>query len=58
MSNINISNKGTRFCDHNEIERIGDLKFSRLRAKNYLKGLSFDEFTDELTDLYRSEERV
>ncbi|MBQ6180907.1 MAG: Fic family protein [Ruminococcus sp.] len=52
LRNINISKKGTIFCDHNEIERIGDLKFSRLRAKNYLKGLSFDEFTDELTDLY------
>lgn len=49
---INISKKGTVFCNFNEIDKIGTLKFERLKKQNYLIGLSNEKFLDELTDLY------
>lgn len=52
LRTINISKKGTVFCDHTELERLGRLKFARLKDKNYLLGLSDEDFLDELTELY------
>lgn len=49
---INISKKGTVFCNASEIEHIGTLKFERLKKQNYLKGMKTEKFLDELTDLY------
>lgn len=49
---INISKKGTVFCNASDIERIGTLKFERLQKQKFLKEMKNDEFLDELTDLY------
>ena len=49
---MNISKKGTIFCNFKDIERIGTLKFQRLAEQNYLKGLSKSRFIDELTEFY------
>ncbi|MBR0141593.1 MAG: Fic family protein [Ruminococcus sp.] len=49
---INISKKGTVFCNACEIERIGRLKFERLKKQNYLRKMDSGNFLDELTDLY------
>ena len=49
---INISKKDTVFCNASDIERIGTLKFERLKKQKFLKEMKNDEFLDELTDLY------
>lgn len=49
---IDISKKGTRFCNFKEIENLGKLIFKRLLLLNYFKELDFDEFVDELSLLY------
>ena len=49
---MNISKKGTIFCNFKDIERIGTLKFQRLAEQNYLKGLTQSRFIDELTEFY------
>ena len=36
LRTINISKKGTVFCDHSELERLGTLKFKRLAAQDFL----------------------
>ncbi len=50
--NINISKKGTVFCDFESIESIGTAKFNRLKSMNYLKNLNRSDFVDEITELY------
>ena len=52
LRTINISKKGTVFCDHSELERLGTLKFKRLAAQNFLCGLPDSEFLDETAELY------
>ena len=49
---MNVSKKGTIFCNFEDIERIGTLKFQRLAEQNYLKGLTKSRFIDELTEFY------
>ena len=49
---INISKKGTVFCNASDIEHIGILKFERLKKQKYLKEINTDLFLDELTDVY------
>ena len=49
---INISKKGTVFCDHDELERLGELKFAYLKEHDYLRGLADGSFFDELAELY------
>ena len=52
VRSMNISKKGTVFCNFEDIERIGTLKFQRLAEQNYLKGLTKSRFIDELTEFY------
>lgn len=52
LRDINISKKGTVFCDCAELERIGRLKFERLKSQDYLRKISYDDFVAELTELY------
>ena len=52
LRDINISKKGTVFCGYTELERLGCLKFERLRSQNYLCGIAEEEFLDELAELY------
>lgn len=49
---VNISKKGTMFTPAENIERQAELIFKRLRERNYFKGLSRDEFVEEIVDFY------
>lgn len=49
---VNISKKGTQFCPAEDIEHQAERIFKRLRERNYFKGLSHDEFVDEIVDFY------
>lgn len=50
--NINISKKGTRFADKNEIEFLCNNCFNYLKKFNYFKNISFDGFINNIVDLY------
>lgn len=49
---VDISKKGTRFCAADCIEQQAELIFQRLKNYNYFKGLSHDEFVEEIVDFY------
>ena len=49
---VNISKKGTQFITAENIESQAGLIFEQLRACNYFKGLSHDEFVEEIVDFY------
>ena len=52
LRTINISKKGTVFCEHTELERLGTLKFQRLAKQKLLCGLPDSEFVSEAAELY------
>ena len=52
VRNINISKKGTAFCRYTELERLGRLRFERLKAQNYFIGMERDEFVSDVSELY------
>lgn len=52
LRTINISKKGTVFCDYEQLQKLGTLKFRRLADEHFLCGLPDDEFLDEVADLY------
>lgn len=49
---INISKKGTRFADATEIEDLCNKCFGRLKECNYFQGMKFDDFVENIVDLY------
>ncbi|WP_037272811.1 Fic/DOC family protein [Ruminococcus flavefaciens] len=49
---INISKKGTVFCDHTELERLGRLRFERLKAQDFFCGMEYEEFVSSVAELY------
>lgn len=49
---VNMSKKGTDFCNFKEIEENGVRIFNRLRNTNYLKVLQNETFIDEFTDIF------
>ena len=49
---VNMSKKGTNFCEYSKIAELGEMYFDRLKKQQYLIGLPFPEFIDELTELY------
>lgn len=49
---INISKKGTVFCDHTELERLGKLRFERLKAQDFFCGMEQEEFVSNVAELY------
>lgn len=49
---INISKKGTVFCDHTELERMGRLRFERLKAQDFFCGMEYEEFVSSVAELY------
>ena len=49
---VNIAKKGTVFCPAEMIEERASLIFTRLKQRNYFKGLSKKKFVDELVDFY------
>ncbi len=49
---INISKKGTNFCVADELEKVSNNCFKRLRDKNFFKDLDREEFVAEIVDFY------
>lgn len=49
---INISKKGTRFADYNELEDLCFRCFARLKSLNHFRNLPFNEFIENIVDLY------
>ena len=49
---VNISKKGTRFCNIDEIEGNAEKIFLRLNERCYFKNLSRQAFLEEITDFY------
>lgn len=52
LRTINISKKGTVFCDHSQLENVGTKKFERLEKLGFLCGMQEGSFFDELAELY------
>ena len=52
VRNVNMSKKGTVFCEFTQIENTGIRLFERLKKTRYLKIFSKEEMLDELTDIY------
>ena len=49
---INISKKGTQFCAAEELPRVSEAVFARLKKEHCFCGLSRERFAEELLDLY------
>ena len=49
---VNISKKGTRFTLAENIGNQAELIFQRLKDCDYFRGLSHDEFVEEIVDFY------
>ena len=49
---INISKKTTSFAEPNKIPELLTNCFTRLKKLNYFKGIDFDNFVDEIVDVY------
>lgn len=49
---VNMSKKGTNFCEFEKIENRGKMIFERLNNTDFLRAFHDDEFIVELTDLY------
>ena len=52
IRNINLSKKGSHFCNANDIENICVLKFKYLKENNYFCGLKSEKFIEYLADFY------
>lgn len=51
---INISKKGTKFADADDLEDLCNKCFERLKSHNYFQNMDFDSFTNNVVDLYCS----
>lgn len=49
---VDMSKKGTNFCDKNKIEERGNKIFERLKNNAFFSEYNSDEFVLEFTDLY------
>lgn len=54
LRTVDISKKGTSFCAVNQLEELCENCFTRLVAENYFKGLSKQEFVNEIVDFYNT----
>ena len=52
VRSVNLSKKGTAFCEYKEINELAEKRFGRLKRDNFLVDLDFETFVDEFTDLY------
>lgn len=52
VRSVNLSKKGTAFCEYNEINELAEKRFGRLKRDIFLVDLDFETFVDEFTDLY------
>ena len=51
---VDLSKRGIRFCPAQEIEPRAELIFARLRQLDFLRGMEYSDFVEELTDFYCS----
>ena len=51
---INISKKGTKFADYTELEDLCSKCFERLQKLNFFRDFSFNDFVENIVDLYCS----
>lgn len=49
---VNLSKKGTYFVNAEDIERLAEHCFLRLKEADYFVGLPFDEYTEQIADFY------
>lgn len=49
---VNISKKGTRFAKVDEIQRIADSCFGRLKDNIFFQDQDFEDFVDSIVDFY------
>lgn len=49
---VNLSKKGTRFANADEIERIADACFKRLADNNFFRDMDFHDFIENIVDFY------
>ncbi len=49
---VNLYKKGTAFTDFNKIEDVADRIFLRLKAENFFRECSDDEFVNNIVDFY------
>lgn len=49
---VDMSKKGTNFAKANEIEKLADACFLRLKSEDYFKRQEFDEFISNIVDFY------
>lgn len=49
---VNMSKKGTAFCDFNQIEKRAEKIFLYLKNMNYFRNTSHEEFVDYMVDFY------
>lgn len=54
LRKVNISKRGTNFCNVNELENMCESCFKRLETKNYFKGLNRKELAEEIVDFYQT----
>ncbi len=52
VRSVNLSKKGTAFCEYDKINELAEKRFERLKKDNFLVDLDFEAFVDEFTDLY------
>lgn len=52
VRSVNLSKKGTAFCEYKEIDELAEKRFDSLKRDNFLVNLDFETFVDEFTDLY------
>lgn len=49
---INISKKGTKFADAENLVNLCAKCFDRLKSNNYFQNIAFDSFVENIVDLY------
>ena len=52
VRSVNLSKKGTAFCEYKEIDELAEKRFERLKKDNFLVNVDIETFVDEFTDLY------
>lgn len=52
IRSVDMSKKGTYFAKVNEIEKLADACFAKLKNENYFKNQDFNVFIDNIVDFY------
>lgn len=52
LRTINISKKGTKFVAADDLENLCNNCFDRLKSNNYFQNITFDNFVENVVDLY------